>query len=96
MFVVVVDIEITEGSVDAFMEHMMRQARTSLKEEIGCHAFDVCVAPENPHRIMLYEVYTDRDAFDAHLSAPYFGRFDTAVQPLMVSKTVRTLRRIGG
>ena len=96
MYVVVVDIEIHEGSVELFMEHMLRQAKTSLDEESGCHVFDVSVSTDDPRHVILYEIYTDRGAFEVHLAAPYFASFDAAVQALMATKTVRTFERVSG
>lgn len=96
MYVVVVDIEIHERSVEPFMQHMLRQAKTSLKEEPGCHVFDVSVSTDDPRHVILYEVYADRAAFKSHLAAPYFASFDAAVQALMATKTVRTFERVSG
>ena len=94
MYVVVVEIEVKPGSVGAFMRHMKAQARASLAEEPGCRQFDICVDPEDETKVLLYEIYDDAAAFDAHLSMPYFAPFDAAVQPLMERKVVRIFDRV--
>ena len=93
MYVVIVEIEIANGAVVAFMEHMFRQAKTSLESEPDCLQFDVCIESGNPENVLLYEVYKSEAAFKAHLEAPYFASFDAAVQPLMARKTVRIFER---
>ena len=91
MYVVVVEFRVAPGKAAEFMGHMRTQARNSLASEPGCRQFDVCVAEGDPQEILLYEVYDDRAAFEAHLAAPYFAPFDAAVQPLITSKTVRIM-----
>ena len=43
-------------------------------------------------RILLYEIYDDRAAFDAHIKTPHFLAFDEASAPLVADKTVSDLR----
>jgi (4S)-4-hydroxy-5-phosphonooxypentane-2,3-dione isomerase len=50
---------------------------------------------ENARASRETEVYDDRAAFDAHLAAAHFKRFDAAVAPMVASKAVRILRREG-
>ncbi|WP_354320185.1 antibiotic biosynthesis monooxygenase [Pseudacidovorax sp. 1753] len=38
-----------------------------LREEAGTLVFDLLLASDTPHRILLYEVYEDRAAFYIHL-----------------------------
>lgn len=46
-------------------------AEASVTNEPGCLQFDVFVDRDHePAREMLFEVYIDRDAFDAHLETP--------------------------
>ena len=59
---------------------MLENARASLNDEPGCHQFDVCFAADDPGRCFLYEVYTDRGAFDAHLGMAHFKAFDAKVK----------------
>lgn len=92
MFVVVVDLVIREGFVGPFMALLRDNAATSLTSEPGCRQFDVCVDPEAPTSVFLYEVYEDRAAFNAHLSQPHFIAFDAHAAPFVASKRVRTFQ----
>lgn len=56
------------------------KVRVSLKLEADCHVFDVCVDTERENFVLLYEVYTDRGAFEVHLGTRYFLDFDTRVK----------------
>jgi (4S)-4-hydroxy-5-phosphonooxypentane-2,3-dione isomerase len=90
-WVVTVEFTIRPGSADPFLKRLAVQAAESLREP-GCSQFDVCVDPSDEHRIFLYEVYSDREAFDTHLASAHFRDFDAATRPLVGSKTVAQWR----
>ncbi len=86
MFVVTVNFQIKKEHLEMFMAAMIRQAQNSLTREKDCLQFDVCQDRENPERVFLYEIYSDRAAFDAHLQTPHFLDFDKTVAPWTESK----------
>lgn len=94
MFAVVVTFQIKDGAVAAFLPAMTQNARTSLAEETGCHRFDICTDSTRPNEVFLYELYTDRAAFDAHLDSPHFKLFDRHVADMIASKDVRTYKEV--
>ena len=94
MYAVVVTFQIREGEIGAFMPLMLRNARTSMAEEPGCLRFDVCSDPDRPNDVFLYELYTDRAAFDAHLASPHFVAFDAQVAEMISAKVVRTYAEV--
>lgn len=94
MFAVTVLFDIAPDRMAEFLPLMMRNAERSLREEAGCRRFDVCTDPARPHEVFLYEIYTDRAAFDAHLAAPHFLSFDRAVADMIRSKDVRTYAEV--
>jgi quinol monooxygenase YgiN len=87
-FVIVVDFKIRAGRMQAFRKLMDENARASVRDEPGCSRFDVCADRKDPDRILLYEVYDDRAAFDAHLKTPHFAAFNEKSAPLVAAKTV--------
>ena len=94
MYVVIVDFRIKPERLAEFMPLMLENARASRETERGCRQFDVCVDPADKASVFLYEVYDDRGAFDAHLAAAHFKRFDAAVGPMVASKAVRLLNLV--
>jgi len=88
MFVVTVVFEIRAGQAPAFREAIQKNAAQSRREP-GCHRFDVCFSDDG-QRCFLYEWYTDRAAFDAHLATPHFLEFDRASRPLVSQKKLET------
>ncbi len=88
MFVVIVEFTLKPGFTDKFRERVMRQAEDSLQLEADCHRFDVCIDPERVDFVLLYELYSDRVAFDIHLASSHFIDFDAAIRDWISDKRV--------
>lgn len=80
--------------MDGFLPLMKANARTSVEDEPDCHQFDVCRSLADENEIFLYETYTDRAAFDAHLASAHFQAFDQEVSEMVAAKTVDFLQRL--
>ena len=94
MYVVLVEFTAHSQHASAFRERVQQQASDSLRLEAGCHVFDVCIDPERENLVLLYEVYTDRESFDAHLSAQHFLDFDATVKHWISDKKVSVFKQI--
>lgn len=87
-FVILVDFRLKPGAKAAFLRLVNENARASCREEPGCQRFDVLATDREPDRIVLYEIYDDRAAFDAHIKTGHFARFNEATAPLVADKKV--------
>jgi quinol monooxygenase YgiN len=87
-YVILVDFLLKPGSRDAFRRLIDENARTSVREEPGCRRFDVLEPFKEKDRILLYEIYDGRDAFELHLKSAHFASFNAASAPLVAEKTV--------
>ena len=94
MFAVVVEFTLKHGSWDDFMPLMYENAATSLREEPGCHQFDVATNPEKPQEVFLYELYTDALAFETHKNMPHFMSFDALSAGYVADKKVMTFAKV--
>jgi len=94
MHVVIVEFTIQADRVDDFRARVRQQARDSLANEADCHVFDVCIDPERPALVLLYEVYSDAAAFASHLASMHFLDFDNRVREWVVDKKVTRFERI--
>ena len=91
--VILVEFDIEPGNVAAFLDLVRENARQSVSLEPGCRRFDVLTGAANaPSRIVLYEIYDDRPAFDEHLASRHFAEFDEATRSMVRSKTVAEYR----
>lgn len=86
MYVVLVHFTVKPESADAFRELVIQQAKNSITNEAACRRFDVSFDPDNLASGLLYEVYDDRAAFEAHCQADYFAAFGRAVADMVLEK----------
>jgi autoinducer 2-degrading protein len=89
MYVVTVDFFVKPTHLPAFREEILKNARTSLDLEPGCHQFDVTVSKNDPTHIFLYEIYDDAAAFSAHLQTTHFKQFSATVADWVENKQAR-------
>jgi quinol monooxygenase YgiN len=87
-FVILVDFLLRPGAKAAFLRLIHENARTSCREEPGCRRFDVLATQSDAYRIVLYEIYDDRAAFEVHIKTDHFARFNEASAGLVAEKKV--------
>jgi quinol monooxygenase YgiN len=73
-FVVIAEFEVKSARMADFLALADDDAYHSVTDEAGCRQFDVAVFPGST-RVLFYEVYDDRAAFDLHLETPHLARF---------------------
>jgi len=92
MFVLVVSLRIKPENVERFMKQVLENARAARKEP-GCRQFDVLVDPQDKSKVMLYEIYNDEKAFEAHQQTPHFKKYLAEAVPLLASRERHVYRR---
>lgn len=92
--VLVVNIKIKPENVSKFMGEVLANARAA-RAEPGCLQFDVLVDREDPTKVMLYEIYRDDAAFEAHQQTAAFKHYLEHAVPLLESRQRTFMRRAG-
>jgi (4S)-4-hydroxy-5-phosphonooxypentane-2,3-dione isomerase len=72
MFVLVVSLRVKPGKDEQFLAAIEANATASRRDEPGCRRFDVLRDNADPHHYLLYEMYDDETAFQAHRDSPHF------------------------
>ncbi len=91
-FVILARFRIAPGARDAFLDHVGRNAAASVADEPGCRRFDVLTHEAGAaDEVVLYEIYDDAAAFDAHMGTPHFAAFSAATAAIVVSANVERL-----
>jgi autoinducer 2-degrading protein len=86
MFSLVVHLEVRPGSREEFLAGMTANAEASVRDEPGCLRFDVCSVDGEENRFVLYELYTDADAFAAHKRTPHFSAWREVAGRVLASQ----------
>ena len=91
-FVLAVTIRIKPENVDRWMKMAIENAVEARKEP-GCRQFDVLVDPQDKTKVMLYEIYNDEKAFEAHQATPHFKKYLAEAVPLLASRERHVWKR---
>lgn len=67
---------------------MLPNAEASVRHEPGCHVFDVLEAQEEPDTFYLYEIYTNKDALQAHKETTHYKASRAVVNELIEAQSV--------
>jgi (4S)-4-hydroxy-5-phosphonooxypentane-2,3-dione isomerase len=89
-FVLLVNIRIKPENVERFMKGIGENARAARKEP-GCRQFEVLVDAKDKTRVVLFEVYDDESAFEAHQQTPHFKKYLADAVPLLASRERQVL-----
>ena len=86
MFSLMVQLEVRPEDRDEFLSAITTNAEASVRNEPGCHRFDVTAVEGDRHRFLLYELYDDAEAFEAHKRAPHFAAWRQVADRVLVSQ----------
>ena len=89
MFSLTVQLAVRPELREEFLAGIAANAEASVRDEPGCLRFDVCSVAADENRFVLYELYTDADAFAAHKAAPHFAQW-RALADRAVAEQVNT------
>jgi autoinducer 2-degrading protein len=91
-FVLAVMLRVKSENVERFMEEVLANAREARKE-LGCRQFEVLVDAADRTKVMLFEIYDDEKAFEAHQQTPHFKKYVAEAVPLLASRERHMLQR---
>lgn len=89
MIVLTAHYTVKDGQKELVLERLQEMANLVRHHEPGCKLYQLSVHNENPNDLLLYELYDDQAAVDAHRETPYFQQLllDKIV-PLLDKRTV--------
>jgi autoinducer 2-degrading protein len=82
MFVVCVHVQVKPEHIEAFIAASRENAANTILEP-GNLRFDVLQQADDPQRFVLYEVYRDEEASQAHKQTAHYGRWRETVADWM-------------
>jgi autoinducer 2-degrading protein len=84
MFSLVVQVEVHPDRREEFLAGIVANAEASVRDEPGCLRFDVSAVATDANRFLLYELYTDAEAFAAHKASPHFAQWRGIAERVLV------------
>ena len=86
MFSLMVQMEVRPDRREEFLAGMAANAEASVRDEPGCLRFDICAVAADENRFLLYELYADAAAFEAHKASPHFAEWRTVAAEVVVGQ----------
>ncbi|MEX1005400.1 MAG: antibiotic biosynthesis monooxygenase family protein [Acidimicrobiia bacterium] len=94
MITVVAHYKALQGRADEVAAALIPYAEI-VRTEPGCVTFDVNRSLEDDHDFVLYEVYRDQAAFDAHVASEHFTSIAMGrIRPMLADRQVSRLTPI--
>lgn len=75
MYIAAVNVEIKPDHVNDFLPLIKLHSDNSRNKESECHTFNVHQDPEDETKFFLYEVYTNKEAFESHQKTEHYAYF---------------------
>jgi autoinducer 2-degrading protein len=89
LYVLIVKLQVKPESRDEFLEAAIaHDARGSVGTEPGCYRFDVIQDETDPNALYFYEVYRDKEAFQAHGKTSHIAQFREASAGMTAAPSV--------
>lgn len=90
--VILVEFDVSPDRRAEFRRMILENAAASMRDEPGCRQFDVLEpVGESEGRFILYEIYEDEAAFDAHISTPHYQLFSEETSAMIIERRITRL-----
>jgi len=88
-----VEYDIVPGQVDNFLAALKENGAASVKEP-GCREFDIAVSQKDPNHVLIFEVYNDAAAAQAHRETDHFKKYAATTKDMIAKRDVRSFSSI--
>lgn len=84
----VVEYDITPGQIDAYLAALKENGAATVKEP-GCHEFNILVSQKDPNHVLIFEVYNDAAAAEAHRQTDHFKKYAATIKDMVAKREAR-------
>lgn len=88
MYCIIVKNVLKPGTKDTYLAAILPNAGASVRDEPGCHRFDVLEAKAEPDTFYLYEIYDAPDALTAHKETAHYKESQVILAECVVETSV--------
>lgn len=87
-YVRVAEIEVDPAQMDSYRAAAKQVIETSVRTEPGVLALYAVAEKDNPARVIVFEMYADPQAYEAHLQTEHFKTYKAATRSMVKSLTL--------
>jgi quinol monooxygenase YgiN len=85
-FVRLAELDIYPAQLESFKSAITEEIETAVRIEPGVLALYAVSEKDNPSRVIVFEIYTDADAYAKHLETPHFKKFRATTDKMVKSR----------
>jgi len=89
---IIATIEISPGRIDDYLQLTVAHRERCLKDEPGTLAFEILRPRNDDSKVMLYELYEDDAAFDAHWNGTSMKRIRSEAEAAGITMKISGVR----
>lgn len=90
MIYVIATFRLRPGALEPFVEAAYALIDVA-RREAGCVYYDLHASVTDPDRVMCFEQWSSRSAFDQHIETPHLATFSAAIKDLILSSKVEII-----
>jgi quinol monooxygenase YgiN len=87
-FVRLAELDIDRAQLESFKSAITEGIETAVRIEPGVLALYAVSEKDNPSRVIVFEIYTDADAYAKHLETPHFKKFRATTDKMVRSRKI--------
>jgi quinol monooxygenase YgiN len=88
-----VELDIVPAQFDQFMDAAKTNAAASV-QDAGCREFNIAVSQNDPHHVLLFEVYDNAAALDAQQATDHFKTYQTITKSMVSNPSITQLSSV--
>ena len=81
----IAEIDIHPAQLEGYKAAVAQQIEAAIRLEPGVLVLNAVSDKGNPARVTVFEIYSDRNAYLAHLQAPHFVKYKATVERMVKS-----------
>jgi len=85
-YVRIAELEVDPAQLESFKAAIVAVGEASVRVEPGCLVLHAVAEKANPSRVRVFEVYRDKDAYQAHLTTGHFKKFRAVTADIVKSR----------
>lgn len=86
-YVRIAHLDVDPRRLDEFTTALQENASTSVLAEPGVYTLHAVVLKDHPHRFLVFEMYKDEAAYNAHRETAHFRKFFESTREMVTSRT---------
>jgi quinol monooxygenase YgiN len=79
----IAELQIDPDQIDAYRALLCEEMEASLDREPGVLQLQAVAERGRPERLYIFEVYANREAYEAHLTTPHFLKYKEATAAMV-------------